>query len=246
MKTIASALTAGILLASTLASLGQPTITSLRLSGQAATVDDTSHLYLSNSVSLGANLIFKVTAGGAPPFHYQWQFNSSDLPDQTNVTLILTNVQPTNAGDYTVIVTNAAGATNRVATMAVDPTFTKIVTGPIVTDVGFSAGGTWGDYNGDGFLDLFVFNADLNSGDTYAPFLYRNNGDGTFTKITSGPPVNVTVDSFSACWGDYNNDGNLDLYVATQAANLLFHSNGNGSFTRLWSASSGLRALCKH
>ena len=60
-------------------------------------------------------------------------------------------------------------------------------------------GGTWGDYNNDGFLDLFVFNG--MDGNAYNPFLYRNNGDGTFTKVTSGPPVNVPAESYSACWG---------------------------------------------
>ena len=109
MKTSSILLLGGFLLTTTLAGFSQPTISSLRLSGQAATIYDVSHLYASNSVSPGANLVFKATAGGTPPLQYQWQFNLSDLPGQTNFSLVLTNVQLTNAGDYTVVVRNAAG-----------------------------------------------------------------------------------------------------------------------------------------
>ena len=59
-------------------------------------------------------------------------------------------------------------------------TFTKITTGPVVTDGGNSRGEVWVDYDNDGWLDLFVSN-DNGQND----FLYRNNGDGTFTKINS-------------------------------------------------------------
>jgi enediyne biosynthesis protein E4 len=109
-------------------------------------------------------------------------------------------------------------------------TFTKVTTGAVVTDKGDSYGGTWGDYNNDGFLDLFVFNS---AGASTFPFLYRNNGDGALTKITSGPPVSLPVDSPASCWGDYDNDGNLDLFVATHSVNLLYHNSGDGTFTRV-------------
>ena len=103
MKTSSILLLGGFLLTTTLAGFSQPTISSLRLSGQAATIYDVSHLYASNSVSPGANLVFKATVGGTPPPQYQWQFNLSDVPGQTNFSLVLTNVQLTKAGDYTVV-----------------------------------------------------------------------------------------------------------------------------------------------
>jgi hypothetical protein len=214
----------------TLSVLVPPTISSLRLSGQPQTGYDSFHPYATFSVSPGANVTFTVAASGTMPIAYQWQFNQSDLPGQTNRTLVFAGVQLTNAGDYTVVVTNVAGATSQVATLTVDPSFLKIVAGSIVTDAGFSAGGTWGDYNNDGFLDLFVFNGALN-GTAYAPFLYRNNGDGTFSKVTGVPLVAFPVESYSACWGDYDNDGNLDLFVATTGQNFLYHNNGNSTFT---------------
>src|SRR6185503_11161387 len=53
---------------------------------------------------------FLVAATGTPPLKYQWQFYSSPLSNQTNTTLVLTNVQTAYAGDYTVVVTNSEGA----------------------------------------------------------------------------------------------------------------------------------------
>jgi len=219
----------------TLTVLVYPKILFLRLSGKAATSQDSSHLYRSNSVSPGANLIFTTSASGTAPLHFQWQFNQLDLPGKTNTSLALANAQLTNAGEYAIVVTNVAGATSNVATLTVDPAFTKITTGPMVTDVGYSAGGTWGDFNNDGFLDLFVPNG--MDGAAYFSFLYRNNGDGTFTSVTSGPPVNVFAEATCACWGDYDNDGNLDLYAATTGRNLLYHNNGGGAFTRITTGS---------
>src|ERR1041385_8843418 len=88
-------------------------------------------------------------------------------------------------------------------------TFTKITTGPVVTDGGNSRGGVWGDYDNDGWIDLFVAN-DNGQND----FLYHNNRDGTFSKITSGPVVTSGGNSAGATWTDFDNDGHLDLFVA--------------------------------
>jgi hypothetical protein len=66
-------------------------------------------------------------------------------------------------------------------------------------------------YDNDGWLDLFVANGESVQEDN---FLYRNNGDGTFVSVTQG---NVATDggaSLSCAWGDYDNDGFLDLIVA--------------------------------
>ena len=61
--------------------------------------------------------------------------------------------------------------------------FTKITTGPIVTDQGQFGGAAWGDFHGLGLLDLFV--CDYAGGTNV---YYRNNGDGSFAKITQGDP----------------------------------------------------------
>ena len=79
--------------------------------------------------------------------------------------------------------------------------FNQIFTGSIVTDLTSSAGCSWADYNKDGWIDMFVSNG---QGQNNA--LYKNNGDGTFTKITTGAILNDGGESRSCAWGDYNND----------------------------------------
>ena len=81
-------------------------------------------------------------------------------------------------------------------------TFTRNTeAGYIVTDEGPSYGATWGDYDGDGYMDLFV----ANGGDE-KNFLHHNNGDGSFTKITEGDVVSDVGWHQAGSWGDYDND----------------------------------------
>lgn len=112
--------------------------------------------------------------------------------------------------------------------------FIKVITGPIVNDGGTSIGGTWGDYNNDGKLDLFVTNRLFST--PFGNFLYRGNGDTTFTKITSGGPATDIANSNSSSWVDINGDGNLDLFVVNFQGNNFFYYNGgppNYTFTRV-------------
>ena len=221
-----------LLLALTTGAFAQPVITNLQLYGLPQTPADSYHAYANPSASPGANVYFKAQAKGTAPLQYHWLFNQAALADQTNSTLVLTNLQITNAGLYTVVVSNNAGSDSAQANLIVDPTFTKISTGPIVTNGGYCVGGTWADYNQDGLPDLFVFNGV--NGVPWQPFLYRNDGAGAFTSITTGPLVNDLTESYSACWGDYDNDGYPDLFVSSTTTNLLFRNNGDGTFTQIF------------
>jgi uncharacterized repeat protein (TIGR01451 family) len=58
----------------------------------------------------GSNLTLVVTADGAPPLHYQWRFGNTPIPNATNRTLLLTNVQVSDSGDYSVVITNQYGS----------------------------------------------------------------------------------------------------------------------------------------
>ncbi|MEN8145757.1 MAG: CRTAC1 family protein [Gemmatimonadota bacterium] len=107
--------------------------------------------------------------------------------------------------------------------------FEKITDGAIVSDEAASCGIAWADYDNDGDSDLFVANNGFNPA-TNRNALYRNEGDWTFTKLTDNAVAEDRQPSSSANWMDYDNDGDLDLYVANLygRANLLYRNDGTG------------------
>jgi hypothetical protein len=97
----------------------------------------------------------------------------------------------------------------------------------------------WSDFDSDGDLDLFVGNEAGSStymtagnvGEPYPSQLFRNNGDGTFTDIARRAGVDNQRFAKGAAWGDYDNDGDPDLYVSNFAENRLYRNNGDGTFS---------------
>jgi hypothetical protein len=99
------------------------------------------------------------------------------------------------------------------------------------------------DYDHDGLMDLFA----VNGATIQAPVakgtipqktgpkewnrLYRNNGDGTFTDVTEKAGLQGVGYGMGVAAGDYDNDGNEDLYVTAYGGNKLYHNNGDGTFT---------------
>src|SRR5271165_479252 len=131
-----------------------------------------------------------------------------------------------------------------------DGTFTDITEKAGVPGGGYGMGAAVGDYDGDGFPDLYVTQVGRS-------VLYHNNGDGTFTDVTEKAGVAAPGWNSSAVWFDYDNDGRLDLFVCqfveynkdmncgTESdgtrhyciprifkamASRLFHNNGDGTF----------------
>ncbi len=132
-----------------------------------------------------------------------------------------------------------------------DGTFTDVTEKAGVPGTAYGMGVAVGDYNGDGFPDLYVTQCGRN-------VLYRNNGNGTFTDVTDQAGVAAAGWSTSAVWFDYDNDGRLDLFVCqfsefdlnrgcdkdvngirhycipkifNPEPSWLFHNNGDGTFT---------------
>ena len=99
------------------------------------------------------------------------------------------------------------------------------------------------DYNGDGFQDIYFPNGrwrkDINDNrgrdlrDKLFNALYRNNGDGTFTEVTAEAGVAGHDMGFGCSAADFDQDGDLDLYVLNYSANEFYRNNGDGTFTNV-------------
>ncbi len=96
------------------------------------------------------------------------------------------------------------------------------------------AGLGWLDYDGDGRIDLFcVQSGDLEPGDRPVPGckLFRNMGDGRFADVTEKAGVGAPGYGMGCTTGDYDGDGDVDLYVTRHGPNVLYRNEGNGTFT---------------
>lgn len=91
-----------------------------------------------------------------------------------------------------------------------------------------SRGCAWGDYDNDGWMDLFIANFGTKN------MLFRNTSTGRFERVLTTEITKGTFDSNAAEWADIDNDGDLDLYVVNaKQANVLYMNNGDGSFSIL-------------
>ncbi|MGA8442819.1 MAG: VCBS repeat-containing protein, partial [Candidatus Sulfotelmatobacter sp.] len=86
-----------------------------------------------------------------------------------------------------------------------DGTFTDVTKESGLINQGWGVGVTVGDYDNDGYRDVFITNFGSNA-------LFRNNGNGTFTNVTKEAGLEGGNWSTGCAWGDYDRDGRLDLY----------------------------------
>lgn len=138
-----------------------------------------------------------------------------------------------------------------------DGTYADVTAKAGVAGAGFGTAACAGDFDNDGFTDLYVVNVGAN-------ILYRNRGDGTFEDITARAGVGDPGTGISAVWLDFDNDGRLDLFVANYLTfdpnfklyfnpdaypgplsyqpefNVLYRNRGDGTFADV-SEQSGIR-----
>ncbi len=140
-------------------------------------------------------------------------------------------------GDRDVFIANQQDQDNLLLRNDGDAGFTPITDEPMTTGGGHSYAAAWIDYDGDGRLDLFVANGGMSH--VGANGLYRGLGDGRFEQITTGA---IATDEAATCgiaWGDYDDDGDSDLFVANNGFappannNALYRNDGGGAFTRI-------------
>jgi enediyne biosynthesis protein E4 len=200
------------------------------------------HFVLKNSVSPQRYSIETMT-GGVALFDY----NNDGLLD----------IFFTNGAEIPSLKKSNPSFYNRLFRNNGDGTFTDVTEKAVLAGAGYSMGVAAGDYDNDGFVDLYVTGFNRNQ-------LFHNNGDGTFTDVTEKAGVGGIVPglgkpwSVAAGWIDYNNDGLLDLFVVNYldysiskahscqtdnivdycspneyrgTPNILYRNNGDGTFT---------------
>jgi hypothetical protein len=173
--------------------------------------------------------------------------------DHTGWGMGMTAADIDNDGDLDLYLTNFG--TNVLYRNNGDGTFTDVTTAAGVAAGGWSTSAAFGDMDGDGFVDLFLcryvdFRMDNHKfcgnlaknvkaychPDVYnvePSILFHNTGDGTFTDVTKEAGVYIADDgkSLGVVWGDYDNDGDADIYVANDSMrNFLFQNDGKGMF----------------
>ena len=133
-------------------------------------------------------------------------------------------------GDLDLFVANQRNEHNQLYRNDGPDGFARVEDGDIVSDYGDSHSAAWGDYDGDGDLDLVVANSSKQPN-----FLYRNTGDATFERVRDTGWTSDLENSFGVAWADYDDDGDLDLFVANYAEepNALYRNEGNGRLQRV-------------
>lgn len=201
------------------------------------------------TINAGSPLNLSFTVGGSANT-YQWKKNVSTNVGTNSTTFSIPALSITDAGTYILTTTNSLvpGLTltsaNQVVIVKAEGVFEWVTSAgdlttegftnsvPPVTDQNYS--GSWGDFNNDGFEDLFVGGIATQE----RSYIYKNNGNGTFSKLP------ISAYAFSAgrsmTWADYNNDGWLDAFAPagifapdSAIASFILKNNGNETFTKI-------------
>ncbi len=183
-------------------------------------------LYVTNSAAALRNLYFE---------------NQKDGTFLQKTNLAITNEQKPsrsadwvdydNDGDNDLFVTNEGNNRNTLYRNDGNGQFTQIADNAIVLDIRDSMGSSWADVDNDGDFDLLVTN------NNQANQLFINDGNGNFTEKTDSAIAAEITNSFGSVFADFDNDGDLDLFIANSYSdnhflNSVFINDGKGNFTK--------------
>jgi hypothetical protein len=194
------------------------------------------------TLASGNNATFTVAAGGTAPLNYQWWFNTNNiLAGATNVSLTITNVFSTNAGSYSVVVTNPYGSTNVAATLTViqatpvitvAPTASGISYGQTLASSTLSSGNATNLANDSAVAGVFTFTTPTTTPGagtasqsvTFTPTDTTNYNNATTSVSVTVAPAGLTVSGIVANNKPY--DGTTTATLNTGGATLVGNLDG--------------------
>ncbi|MCD4730863.1 MAG: FG-GAP-like repeat-containing protein [Bacteroidales bacterium] len=167
------------------------------------------------------------------PSHDNYLFQNEDLNSFTDIaasvglidgrsTLSVASADYDHDGDIDFFIGNQTGSPTGVLYRNDLTTFTDVSIASGLETSSYTWGADWGDFNNDGNPDLYLCNSNANNQ------CFINNGDGTFTESAFLLGIDDPSQSFSCGWADYDNDGDLDLYVSNgqTALDKLYRNEG--------------------
>lgn len=190
--------------------------------------DGFQDLMITNGSSAGANnLLYKNNGDGTFS-----SIISSPIVTDNKPSVGATWADFDNNGFIDCFVTNWYGQNNLFYINNGNGVFSQALnqTLPLVNDAGYSETAAWGDLNNDGLLDLVVSNSDGNKKN----FLYLNADSQNFNKVQNGALVNDAFHSRCINLTDFDNDGDLDVFVTNEnnENENLYENDGNANFTK--------------
>ena len=166
------------------------------------------------TVYAGQNATFNVLAAGTSPLAYQWSMNNSNLSGATNVSLTLTNVQPGQSGDYSVLVSNLVGVTNSGSALLTVLSPGSCLQPPSGIISWWAGEGTVNDSVGTN-VGMLENGAGYAPGEDGLAFAFTNLGGTGYVSVPDSPSLDLSTNDFSIeLWVEFASVGGSRTFIA--------------------------------